>query len=80
MGHHGTVGDNIFKVQKLNIGKKKKEDNFMTSKGLTNYSSTNSSTNSHMGSKSLGKSKVSTKLSTKESVPRNISLEKASKR
>lgn len=41
------------KVQKLNIGKKKKEDNFMTSKGMTNYNSTHAS-------KSLGKTKVTT--------------------
>lgn len=72
--HHGAANDNIFKVQKLNIGKKKKEDNFMTSKGMSNYSSTNSSNTSNIASKSLGKTKVSTKLPTKESVPRHISL------
>lgn len=43
------------KPQKLQIGKKKNEDNLMNSKGMSNYNSN--------GSKSLGKSKISTKVS-----------------
>lgn len=76
-------GDNIFKVQKLNIGKKKKEDNFMTSKGMINYNSSNVSnvsSNVSTASKSLGKSKAQPKMPSKESAPRHISLEKATKR
>ena len=53
------MGDHIFVInkapQKISVGKKKKEDNFMTSKGMTNYNSSN-------GSKSLAKSKVSSKV------------------
>ena len=73
------MGDHIFVVnkppQKLNIGKKKKEDNFMTTKGMSNYNSTN-------GSKSLGKSKISTKTShasnnsTSHNNNRHASIEK----
>lgn len=76
---HSSMGDHIFVVnkapQKLAIGKKRKEDNFMTSKGMSNYNSSN-------GTKSLGKSKLSTKNShtsnnsTNHSNQRHASIEK----